>query len=235
MDVSTGKRLALVGQSGCGKTTMLRVIAGLQSLTSGSIQTSIDHRRTSFVFQQPALLPWRRTLANVTLPLELTANKANARRNSGARAVGSDRVDTAMSALTEVEMVDAVNQFPFQLSGGMKMRVSIARALVTQPDLLLLDEPFAALDDLLRTQLGELVIRLWRTHQFTMVLVTHNIGESIQLSDQIGVMHMGSLVSVIDNPLADRNAEVGNDLRRTPEFAEFYGVVSDELRKVASL
>ncbi|WP_404309896.1 ABC transporter ATP-binding protein [Neorhodopirellula lusitana] len=249
--IQPGRRFALVGQSGCGKTTLLRVIAGLQDLTSGTLDAiahgsegrSTSRPRVSFVFQQPALLPWRRSLTNVTLPLELAPH------HSGAKPLPVVRDELARQALDEVEMSNAANRFPFQLSGGMKMRVSIARALVTQPELLLLDEPFAALDDLLRTQLGDLVTALWRKHCFTMVLVTHNIAEAILLSDQIGVMHQGRLVSVLDNPL-NHNAAASNpatqsdassanaggefDMRRTPEFGEFFGVVSDELRKAAS-
>ncbi len=224
--IRAGERLALVGQSGCGKTTLLRVVAGLQSLTAGQCEHH-NPGSTSFVFQQPALLPWRRVIRNVQLPLELQPGNHNA---VSAR-------DAATAALKEVELSDATRRFPYQLSGGMKMRVSIARALVTRPDLLLLDEPFAALDDLLRTQLGELVTRLWRAHRFTVVMVTHNIGEAIALSDRICVMHDGRISSVLENPVTrsqrDASVERSEDVRRTPEFAEFYGVVSDQLREAA--
>ncbi len=222
--VPTAQRLAIVGQSGCGKTTLLRVIAGLQELTDGRLRTdgwaADDQASISFVFQQPALLPWRRVINNVTLPLELRARK-QWRDN-----LPRDKHTAAMAALSEVELSDVADRFPHQLSGGMKMRVSIARALVTEPQLLLLDEPFAALDDLLRTQLGSLVIQLWQTHQFTMVLVTHNIAEAIALSDRICVMHAGRIVADLSNPILPSQT----DVRRTPAFAEFYGVVSDHLR-----
>lgn len=244
LSVTQGERLALVGQSGCGKTTLLRVIAGLQPTTSG--QCRRETKMTSFVFQQPALLPWRRVIQNVMLPLQL--QRGGFRRDSqskdsqskDSRSKESIR-QAAVAALQEVELGDEARRFPYQLSGGMKMRVSIARALVTRPDLLLLDEPFAALDDLLRNQLGGLVTELWRSHRFTMILVTHNIAEAIALSDRICVIHEGRVYAVLANPIAESAGEAGGtnenkeareiDVRRTPEFAAFYGVVSDCLRE----
>ncbi|WDQ18666.1 ABC transporter ATP-binding protein [Rhodopirellula sp. P2] len=242
--VRQGERLALVGPSGCGKTTLLRVIAGLQSLTNGECQRSDretqrsdqeahwsqeqggDRRSvaTSFVFQQPALLPWANVLQNVTLPLTL----GRRRDRPSAKAMQ----ERAVAAIQEVQLADAVARYPHQLSGGMKMRASIARALVTQPEFLLLDEPFAALDDLLRNQLGRLLLQLWRHHRFTSVLVTHNIAEAIQLSERICVMHQGRIVRELDNPLA--TSEPHADLRRTNAFAEFFGEVSDTLEDAAS-
>lgn len=230
LNLKAGQRVALVGPSGCGKTTLLRVIAGLQPLTGGSLlgsaasdgqgrDSSALQAAVSFVFQQPALLPWRRVLDNVTLPLELT-------RRSKKVSAKDSAVATAEAVLREVNLGEVTDQFPHQLSGGMQMRVSIARALVTEPQLLLLDEPFAALDDLLRNQLGELVTGLWRQHRFTMVLVTHNIAEAISLCDRICVMGDGRLTGELINPL-DRST--GHDIRRTPEFAAFHGEVSDAL------
>lgn len=229
LHVRRAERLAIVGESGCGKTTLLRVIAGLQDLSAGVCIRNAD--ATSFVFQQPALLPWRRVLGNVTLPLELQS-----RRRSVVSASDNPQTERekALVALTEVELGESSDRYPYQLSGGMKMRVSIARALVTRPDLLLLDEPFAALDDLLRTQLGSLVTELWRAHQFTMVLVTHNIAEAIALSDRICVMHAGQVEAILDNPIAgegsDRSTKSEIDVRRTAAFGEFFGEISDRLR-----
>ena len=230
--------MAIVGPSGCGKTTLLRVIAGLQKLTDGTIkceQADGRGRSTSFVFQQPALLPWRRSLGNVTLPLELQNRNGLTSDHSPADRAG--RIEAAMKALGEVELAEAAKLFPHQLSGGMRMRVSIARALVNQPNLLLLDEPFAALDDVLRMQLGDLVTRLWKTHDFTMVLVTHNIAEAIELCDRICVMHRGRVSVVLDNPIQSQvdGTTSSSDLRRTPEFGNFFGIVSDHLRELALL
>lgn len=241
LDVRSGERMAIIGPSGCGKTTLLRAVAGLQALTGGTIERrNVERggRSVSFVFQQPALLPWRRSLGNVTLPLELQ-NRTGlfGHRHAVDRPTvnRAERVEAAMKALGEVELSEAANLFPYQLSGGMRMRVSIARALVNQPSLLLLDEPFAALDDVLRMQLGDLVTRLWKAHDFTMVLVTHNIAEAIELCDRICVMHRGHVSVVLDNPIQnrDRATTSSTDLRRTPQFGEFFGTVSDHLREIA--
>lgn len=234
LSIPQGARIALVGPSGCGKTTLLRVIAGLQTLSAGECQRmevkerdkgQYDRRRcaTSFVFQQPALLPWATVQRNVELPLKLGRRGAD-----DDLANGQQRV---RDVLMEVQLDDAMNRFPHQLSGGMKMRASIARALVTNPDLLLLDEPFAALDDLLRNQLGRLVTKLWRSHRFTSVLVTHNIAEAIQLCERIVVMHRGRLVTQLQNPLREKMES--SDVRRSPEFADFYGMISDTLEAAA--
>lgn len=257
LSVRQGERLAFVGPSGCGKTTLLRVIAGLQPLTSGVCQRSnpsqhgsenkqedaveksqydeaheeghplaADRRSvsTSFVFQQPALLPWTNVLKNVALPLTLGRRRE--------RSSAKELRERALAAIEEVQLTEAATRYPHQLSGGMKMRASIARALVTRPEFLLLDEPFAALDDMLRNQLGRLYLNLWRHHRFTSVLVTHNIAEAIQLSERICVMHRGSIVSGMVNPLS--TSKPHEDLRRTNEFAEFFGKVSDALENAAS-
>lgn len=228
LDVRAGEIVSLIGPSGCGKTTLLRLMAGLESPTSGRVEMDppIDSGpgEIAFVFQQPTLLRWRTALENVMLPLELIARtqKTSSSRDDtkGARA-------RAMQSLEHLGLQDALNRYPHQLSGGMKMRVSIARALVTEPRVLLLDEPFAALDDMLRNQLGELVLRLWEAQQFTAVMVTHNIAESIQLSHRIAVMRAGRLSSLLDNPLPWPRSE---SLRASPEFGEFYGCVSAALR-----
>lgn len=170
----------------------------------------------AFVFQQPTLLPWRTALENVMLPLELIGRGSSSQRQAAAR-----------NWLETVGLSDAMTRFPHQLSGGMKMRVSIARALVTEPGVLLLDEPFAALDDMLRNQLGELLLELWRQQHFTAVMVTHNIAESILLSHRIVVMRGGRLNDPIENPLPRPRTEA---LRSSAEFGQFYGRVSDALR-----
>ncbi|TWU07690.1 ABC transporter ATP-binding protein [Stieleria varia] len=218
---AAGEIVSLIGPSGCGKTTLLRTMAGLQSATAGTVTlepAAIARRgEIAFVFQQPALLPWRTSLQNASLPLQLTSSR-------------TDDPTAALDALRAVRLDDAVDRFPHQLSGGMQMRVSIARALVTRPRVLLLDEPFAALDEMLRNELGQLLLDLWQQYGFTAVMVTHNIAESILLSHRIVVMGNGVVSEIIDNPMPyPRNV----DLLRTPQFADFYGHVSDAMRRAA--
>ncbi len=226
LNVRAGEIVSLIGPSGCGKTTLLRLMAGLESPTSGRVEMDppIDRGpgEIAFVFQQPTLLRWRTAFENVLRPLALIART----RKRSSRVTSQDR-SRAMQSLEHLGLHDALDRYPHQLSGGMKMRVSIARALVTEPRVLLLDEPFAALDDMLRNQLGELVLRLWEEQQFTAVMVTHNIAESIQLSHRIAVMQAGRLSRLLDNPLTWPRDE---SLRTSPEFGEFYGCVSAALR-----
>ncbi len=218
MQVPAGSVVALLGQSGCGKSTLLRSVAGLQSIQCGTIRIgdqSIEsaRRSMSFVFQEPALLPWRTAIENVCLPLELQSNFDRA-----------EIQDRSKRLLASVGFTEADHhKLPPQLSGGMKMRASLARSLVTEPTLLLLDEPFAALDDLLRWRLNEMLLDLCRELSRTVLFVTHNIAEAIFLSHQIAVMHHGQIAQWIDNPLpSDRTSE----LRSTTEFAQFYGQIS---------
>lgn len=220
LTVPSGELLALIGPSGCGKTTLLRLMAGLESPTAGTVTLDppVDNAQggIAFVFQQPTLLPWRTALENVMLPLQLIQRGARGQQRAAAEQL-----------LETVGLADAMDRFPHQLSGGMKMRVSIARALVTEPNVLLLDEPFAALDDMLRSQLGELLMELWEQRHFTAVMVTHNIAESILLSHRIAVMQNGQLSQLIDNPLPRPRDE---SLKSSAEFGQCYGQVSQALR-----
>lgn len=220
LTVQSGEILALIGPSGCGKTTLLRLMAGLESPSSGTVTldppADAGQGGIAFVFQQPTLLPWRTALENVTLPLRLIGRDSSRRRRAAAERL-----------LETVGLSDAMDRFPHQLSGGMKMRVSIARALVTEPHVLLLDEPFASLDDMLRSQLGQLLMALWQERHFTAVMVTHNIAESILLSHRIAVMRNGRLHQLIDNPLPRPR---GESLKSSAEFGQCYGRVSDALR-----
>jgi NitT/TauT family transport system ATP-binding protein len=173
--VQPGEFLSLLGPSGCGKSTVLRLIAGLTQPSAGSVAWA-EPPDLGFVFQEPTLMPWARVLANVTLPLRLR----RVPRRAAERA--------AQEALALVGLDGFERAFPRELSGGMKMRVSIARALVTKPLLLLMDEPFAALDEITRLKLNEDLLGLWRQRGFTIVFVTHSVFESVYLSSRILVL-----------------------------------------------
>lgn len=229
LEIAPREILALVGASGCGKSTFLRSLAGLIAPTTGVIQLSrpthgIDEPRQnlSYVFQDPTLLPWRSVFDNVRLPLELNSERTS----------GGDESKVVAAALHAVGLEEASwRKFPRQLSGGMRMRNSIARALVTAPDVLLLDEPFAALDDLLRTRMNELILQLWHERPRTILFVTHNIAEAITMSHRVAVFGGKRIARIIDNPLPwPRTAEQ----RTTREFAEQYGIVSKTLSEVAA-
>ena len=184
LTVNGGEFVSLLGPSGCGKSTALRIIAGLGQATSGTIDwpasrinsKGLPEGDISFVFQEPTLMPWKTVFGNVYLPLRLRGvSKAAAR-------------DAILETLATVGLEDFADAYPRELSGGMKMRVSIARALVTKPKLLLMDEPFAALDEITRQRLNDDVLRLWRETGITVIFVTHSVYESAYLSNRIVVM-----------------------------------------------
>jgi NitT/TauT family transport system ATP-binding protein len=179
LKIAAGEFLALLGPSGCGKSTLLRLIAGLDLADSGKIQMVSSQSKQpaprGFVFQDSALLPWRTVLQNVCLPLELLGRQGSA-------------VDLAERALERVGLKDALRKFPNQLSGGMKMRVSVARALIAQPSLLLLDEPFTALDERTRHQLQEDLRELWQEMRMTVIFVTHSVSEAVFLANRAVIL-----------------------------------------------
>ncbi len=176
LDVREGEFLSLLGPSGCGKSTVLRLVAGLASPTSGSIDWRHGHPEIGFVFQDPTLMPWSTVFSNVWLPLRLQGIS---------RGQAQARIDEALDL---VGLTGFAKAFPRELSGGMKMRVSIARALVTRPALLLMDEPFAALDEITRTKLNDDLVALKCSLGATVVFVTHSVYESVFLSTRIVVM-----------------------------------------------
>lgn len=180
LTVHAGEFTALLGPSGCGKSTLLRLIAGLAEPTHGEVRWSAAHDlgsgRIGFVFQEPTLMPWASVTENVYLPLRLAGRS---RRDAEGRIA---------EVLELVGLRDFAHAVPRELSGGMKMRVSIARALVTRPDVLLLDEPFAALDEPTRFKLNEDLLRLWQTQRLTILFVTHSVFESVFLAQRIVVM-----------------------------------------------
>jgi len=176
LDVLEHQFLSLLGPSGCGKSTLLRIIAGLAEPSGGAIAWQSDGPTLSFVFQEPTLMPWATAIDNVALPLRL------------AGVAKGERQERSASALTSVGLAGFEKAYPRELSGGMKMRVSIARAVVTRPKVLLMDEPFAALDEITRFKLNHDLLELWERERLTVVFVTHSVFESAFLSQRIAVM-----------------------------------------------
>jgi len=215
--IARGDFVSVLGPSGCGKSTLLRVIAGLVAPTKGSVTFPQGRPETAFVFQEPTLMPWTRALENARLPLDL---KRVPRLEADERAAG---------ALARVGLRGFERAFPRELSGGMKMRVSIARALAAAPELLLMDEPFAALDEMTREALNDDLLRLWQEDGLTVIFVTHSVFESSYLSNRIIVMtpRPGRIAAEIT--LA-QPAVRGPDYRLSPGFAEKAKNVSLKLR-----
>lgn len=224
LSLRQGEFATIVGPSGCGKSTFLRLCAGLLDATGGSVRLGGEAPRKArgadhplaFVFQQAALPPWRRVWRNVALPLEL----------EGAPRAG--RRERCMEALRLVGLGDFADAYPHELSGGMQMRVSLARALVTKPSLLLLDEPFGALDEITRQRLNEELLALWQRDQWGALFITHNVFEAVFLSQRVLVMsgRPGRIAAEIAVPFAyPREAP----LRATAEFAALAGEVASAL------
>jgi NitT/TauT family transport system ATP-binding protein len=222
LDVNKGEFVSLLGPSGCGKSTALRLIAGLSAPTSGSVGISKPAGQArpghsvGFVFQEPTLMPWTSVSENVRLPLKLAHAPA-----AEARA----RVD---AALTQVGLTEFADAYPRELSGGMKMRVSLARALVTDPDILLMDEPFAALDEITRFRLNNDLLALWRNLRKTIIFVTHSVFESVYLSQRVIVMtpRPGRLSAQFG---IDTLEPRGEDFRTSAEYAGYCRKVSGAL------
>jgi NitT/TauT family transport system ATP-binding protein len=226
LDVGSGEFFSLLGPSGCGKTTLLRIIAGLSEPTAGRRRLALAAAeggrattgRIGFVFQDPTLMPWSTVLGNVLLPFRLFGR------------VGPAERERAMAELRAVGLAGFERAYPRQLSGGMRMRVSIARAMVTDPDLLLLDEPFAALDEITRMALNDDLLRLWEGRRATVVFVTHSVFESVYLSTRIAVMT--ARPGRIDATLAvDLPQPRERALRTAPKYAAICAVVSGHLSR----
>jgi sulfonate transport system ATP-binding protein len=183
--VEHGELVVLLGRSGCGKSTLLRSLARLDPAPADEVQVS---GRTSVAFQEPRLLPWRRVRENVEMAL-LNTGSAEERR---------DRRGLAEATLAEVGLGEKLESWPLQLSGGQAQRVSLARALVSNPALLLLDEPFSALDALTRIEMHQLVIELWRRHSMAILLVTHDVDEALALADRVVLMDQGRITHTWD-------------------------------------
>jgi NitT/TauT family transport system ATP-binding protein len=205
LDIAVGSFVALIGPSGCGKSTLLRMLAGLDVPTAGTI-AGIDRNRIGYVFQDAHLLPWRSVLRNVMLPLELSGMAK------------AQRIALATESLSRVGLSDSLRRYPAELSGGMRMRVSLARALVTNPNVLLLDEPFAALDEISRQRLDEMLRELWLATRMTIVFVTHSIAEATFLADRAIVFSTRPARIMLDSRI-DLPLDRTNELRTTTEFA----------------
>jgi NitT/TauT family transport system ATP-binding protein len=224
LEIAPGSFVSLIGPSGCGKTTLLRAIADLEQPTSGTLvvngttpEQARRNRAYGYVFQAPALYPWRSVERNVMLPLEIMGMPAEQRRARAERYL-------ALVGLQEFR-----RRFPWQLSGGMQQRVSIARALSFEPALLLMDEPFGALDEITRDGLNLHLHQLWRSTAMTVIFVTHSIPEAVFLSSRIVVMspRPGKVVEIID---VDLPGERYLDLRETPAFLKVAHRVREALR-----
>ncbi|WP_246734902.1 ABC transporter ATP-binding protein [Chelativorans sp. ZYF759] len=230
MDIGAGEFVSLLGPSGCGKSTALRIIAGLGRPSSGTIDwpsSRINSRGlpegdVGFVFQEPTLMPWQTVFGNVFLPLRLQG-----KTKAGSR-------ERIMETLAMVGLADFANAYPRELSGGMKMRVSIARALITGPKLLLMDEPFAALDEITRQKLNDDVRRLWQRSGVTVIFVTHSVYEATYLSNRIVVMRArpGEVYRDLAMPEAE---ERDVHFRSSEEFQASSALVSRTLLEAISV
>jgi NitT/TauT family transport system ATP-binding protein len=228
LTIAAGEFLTLIGPSGCGKSTLLKLIANLLEPTDGRLlwwsggfdKTGARGRSLAFVFQDPTLMPWARVETNVQLPLDLAGM---------AKAESRPRV---AQALERVGLAGFARHYPRQLSGGMKMRVSIARSLVTEPDLLLMDEPFGALDEFTRNRLDADLVRLWWERKLTTVFVTHSIYEAVFLSTRVVVMgaQPGRVFRIMD---IDEPHPRDESFRNSPRFAEHCRALSAMLTEVS--
>jgi len=226
LDIRQGEFISLLGPSGCGKTTLLRIIADLIQPTSGSVsihgQTPRETRiqkKNGFVFQNPVLYDWRTVRRNICMPMEIMGIPKKER---------TARIDRMLDL---VDLQKFGNKYPFELSGGMQQRVGIARALALDPEYLMMDEPFSALDEFTREKLNEDLLHIWSKTNKTIIFVTHNIPESVFLSDRVVVLspHPGRISAIvdIDLPRPRRNA-----LRESPAFYEYVAKIRNSFEGV---
>ena len=224
LTIGNGEFISILGPSGCGKSTLLRMIAGLGGITGGTIDwpqaryeaSGEPIRDLGFVFQEPTLMPWATVFNNIYLPLKL---------NGVSRREAKTRIDDVIAMVGLEKFADA---YPRQLSGGMKMRVSIARALVVRPRVMMLDEPFAALDEITRFRLNNDLLRLWQDQKWTVLFVTHSVFESVYLSNRIIVMSARPGRIIADLSISAPYPR-GEAFRMSSDYNEFCRMTSNEL------
>jgi NitT/TauT family transport system ATP-binding protein len=216
LTVNRGELVSVVGPSGCGKSTLLRIASGLETITDGALEVRTD--RIGYVFQDATLLPWRNVQANVELLAELHKEPREQRRAKAKQAID-------LVGLTGFE-----KHLPKQLSGGMRMRTSLARSLTLDPELFLFDEPFGALDEITRERLGDELLRIFTEQRFAGLFITHSVAEAVYLSTRVVVMsgRPGRIVDTFEVPF---DYPRDPDLRFTPEFGALCGEVSHALRE----
>lgn len=216
LDIEPREFVSLVGPSGCGKSTILRIAAGLEKPTTG--ECVVSTKSVGFVFQDATLLPWRNVRGNIELLIELDQLDP------------TERTQRVNEVIQLVDLGDSEQKYPRQLSGGMKMRTSLARSLVTNPELFLFDEPFSALDEFTRERLNDELLALFTQRKFAALFVTHSIAEAVYMSSRVVVMspRPGMIAQIIDVPFPYPRQ---HDFRYTPRFAEICGLVSRSLRQ----
>ena len=230
LDIGHAQFVSLLGPSGCGKSTLLRMIAGLGAITDGTIEWPESHldargkldRDIGFVFQEPTLMPWATVFDNVYLPFRLQGSSKSRVRGE------------VMQALEMVHLESFADSYPRELSGGMKMRVSIARALVTKPKILLMDEPFAALDEITRFKLNNDLLELWQGQNWTVIFVTHSVYESVYLSNRLVVMAARPGRVIADIPIKAPYPR-DDSFRTSSTYNEYCRQVSAQLKSATGL
>lgn len=231
LEVRQGEFVSLLGPSGCGKSTLLRIMAGLGDVTTGSVKwweqeydvVGSKGRKLAFVFQNATLMPWARVRKNVRLPLDL--------EHAGKSQEVDQKIDDALN-LVGLKGFDT--SFPRELSGGMQMRASIARAMITEPNLLLMDEPFGALDEMTRNKLNDDVLKLWEEKGWTIVFVTHSVYEAVYLSSRVVVM-AARPGRIVDDITIDAPYPRSPDFRVSTEFAGYCRQVSQALERASAM
>ena len=215
LNIDSGEFVSILGPSGCGKSTLLRLASNLAKPTKGVVDY-ISHKDLSigFVFQNPTLMPWRTVLENVTLPLELNKKKSSKEK--------------ALMWLERVGLKDKEKSYPNELSGGQMMRVSIARSLINGCNLLLLDEPFAALDEITRRKLEDDLLEIWKKEKFTVLFVTHSVSEAIYLSQRVLVLSSGPGKIVYEKNISQYNSK--KEFRGSKEFQTINSKIFEKLK-----